>query len=455
MDENMYDTLIKNAAIVLENETVLADLGIKDGKIVSIMSRETCADALNVLDCSGKYIMPGAIDAHSHVTYCDTFRNGSKAAVAGGITTIVEMPLSQRFPSVLDPRTFKERIQMGERECVGDFALWGGVQPMEYKMAAELKKLGAAAFKIFTNYVGEEYRYFDDYALITLMDFVGKIGGLVGIHAENESICSGCTDYYKHQGSGAEVYNQARPVIAEMEAVNRVCLYALDTGCKVHICHVSSPKVAEIILNAKKLGARISFETCPHYLLLTEEDIRSYGTYAKCNPPMRTKQEQEGLWTLVERGEIDCIGSDHSAYSEQQKETGDFWSAPGGFPGNDIMVYPILEDGIAEGRLTWNSAAKILSKKPAEIFGISNRKGAIQIGLDADLMIVNPHSEWTFHAEDTFYGNKSKKYPYENKKFHCKVERTMVRGEIVYENGKIMVADGYGKFIKANQEEKR
>lgn len=445
----MYDTLIKNAAVVLENRTAFVNIGIKDGKIASIMSQDAAAEASQEMDCKDKYVMPGAIDTHSHVTYCDTFRNGSKAAVAGGITTIIEMPLSQKLPAVLNPDIFKERIELGEKECVGDFALWGGVWPMKYSEAEELKKLGASAFKVFTNYVGEEYRYFDDYALKTLMDFAGKEDVLIGIHAENESICSGCSEFYKSHGSGAESYNQARPVIAEMEAVNRVCLYALETGCKVHICHVSSPKVAEIILAAKKRGAKISFETCPHYLLLTEKDIKNYGVFAKCNPPMRTEQEKEGLWDLIEQGAVDSIGSDHSAYSERQKESGDFWAAPGGFPGNDIMVYSILDTGVGKGRMTWNSAAEILSKRPAEIFGISNRKGTIQVGLDADLMIVNPQSEWIFHAEDTFYGNKSKKYPYENRKFHCKVEMTMVRGEVVYENGKIMVPHGYGKFIKA------
>ncbi|MCI8767029.1 MAG: allantoinase AllB [Ruminococcus sp.] len=445
----MYDILIKNGTVVLENKTAYVNIGIKDGKIASIMSRDVAAEASQELDCRGKYVMPGAIDAHSHVTYCDTFRNGSKAAVAGGITTIIEMPLSQTLQAVLNPDIFEERIELGEKECVGDFALWGGVQPMKYREAEELKKLGAAAFKVFTNYVGEEYRYFDDYALKTFMDFAGKMDGLIGIHAENESICRGYSEFYKQQGSGAESYNQARPIIAEMEAVNRVCLYALETGCKVHICHVSSPKVAEIILAAKKRGAKISFETCPHYLLLTENDIKIYGAYAKCNPPMRTEQEKDGLWALIEQGEIECIGSDHSAYSEQQKETGDFWAAPGGFPGNDIMVYAILDNGVGKGRMSWNAAAKILSKRPAEIFGISDRKGAIQVGLDADLMIVDPQLEWVFHAEDTFYGNKSKKYPFENKKFHCKVEITMVRGKVVYKNGKIMVPEGYGKFIKA------
>lgn len=445
----MLDTLIKNAAVVLENETAFVNIGIKSGKIASIMSQNATVEAFQVLDYKGKYVMPGAIDAHSHVTYCDTFRNGSKSAVAGGITTIIEMPLSQKLPAVLNSTIFKERIELAERECVGDFALWGGVQPMKYHEAGQLKELGAAAFKVFTNYVGEEYRYFDDYSLKMLMDYMSKNGGMVGIHAENESLCCGYSEYYKMQGAGAESYNRARPVIAEEEAVNRVCLYALDTGCKVHICHVSSPKVAEIILESKRRGAKISYETCPHYLILTEKDISIYGAYAKCNPPMRTKQEKDGLWGLIEHGQIDCIGSDHSAYSEQQKETGDFWSAPGGFPGNDVMVYSILDEGVGKGRITWKEAARILSKRPAEIFGISNKKGAIKVGLDADLMIVNPHIEWKFYAKDTFYGNRSDKYPYENRKFHCKVQATMVRGEIVYEDGKIIVPDGFGKFVKA------
>lgn len=447
----MYDVLIKNGHVVLEEEVADVFLGIKDGKIAAILAPDSGAEAEKVLDCTGRYVLPGAIDPHSHVTFCDTFSNGSKSAAAGGITTIIEMPLSQRLPAVLNAEVMEERIRLGERECVGDFALWGGIQPGNYENAAALMKMGAAAFKVFMNYAGEDYKFFDDYALKTLMDHLQKIGGVVGIHAENESLCRGYSEYYRNMGCGAECYSRSRPVLAEEEAVSRACLYALDTGCKVHICHVSSPKVADIILEARMKGARISYETCPHYLTLTDRDIAVYGVYAKCNPPMRSKEEQGGLWKLMKDGLVDSIGSDHAAYSEEMKESGDFWSAPGGFPGNDVLVPTVLEEGISDYGLSWVTAAKILSTKPARIFGLDGRKGAIRVGMDADFMVIAPDSPWTFHAKDTYYGSRCSKYPYENRNYHMKVDMTMVRGRVIYQDGKIVVPDGYGRFVKSLQ----
>lgn len=445
----MFDVLIVNGKVIVEKEEKMLSIGIKDGKIAALLSPDISMSAKQTLDCKGKYILPGAIDSHSHVTFCGgMFRDGSKSAVAGGITTIVEMPISAVLPSVLTPKIFEKRIEDGETQCVGDFALWAGAQPGSYEHIGELKTLGAAAFKVFMSYAGEDYKYFDDYSLHQLMKVIGVKGGVVGIHAENESLCSGYSDYYRSIGCKAEIYSESRPVFAETEAVMRACLLARDTGCKTHICHVSNSQTADVILAAKTRGAFISYETCPHYLVLTKEDIKTYGVYAKCNPPMRSKEEQKRLWRLLKDGQIDCIGTDHAAYSEEMKETGDFWTAPGGFPGNDLMV-PVVLDGVSKQGLSWTEAAAVLSQKPAQIFGLSHRKGKIAIGMDADFMVINPDCSWNFHSYDAFYDEKSAQYPYENRQFQNKVEMTLVRGKVVYQDGRIMAEDGYGTFIKS------
>ena len=444
----MFDVVIRNAKLVLEDRVMDGTLAINGGKIAAIIDSSVNVQGKRVLDYEGCYVLPGAIDTHSHVTFCDSFENGSKAAVAGGVTTIIEMPLSMHLETVLDETTFQERIHIGEKECVGDFALWAGVQPENYKNVSRLCELGAVGFKVFMSYAGENYRSFNDDDLHLLMREASRCGALVGIHAENDAICDGSTKRVRAQGGGAEAFSQCRPVLSEKEAVIRACLYAQETGCRVHICHVSSPDVAAIIEHFKQHGAQISFETCPHYLLLTEKDIAKYGTYAKCNPPMRSREEMESYWDRVEKGRVDCIGTDHATYSDEQKSV-EFFSAPGGFPGIDLMVPALLDEGVVKRKIPWTVMAQMLSTRPSKFFHLDHCKGAIRVGLDADLAIVSPSTLWRFRANESFYGVKSEHYPYENREMSCKVLATLVRGCVVYENGQIQVADGYGKFVKS------
>lgn len=445
----MFDMLLKNGMVVLEDEVADLSIGIKDGKIAAFISPETLVEAEKTYDASEMYVLPGAIDTHSHVTFCDEFSNGSKAAVAGGVTTLIEMPLSQRLPAAVNEDVYKERIHLGEAVCVGDFALWGGVQPDFLNQPEKLQTEGAAAFKVFMSYAGEEYKSFDDYSLIRLMNYASARGIRLGLHAENDSICNAYTKKNQSNGGGAESHSDSRPILSEMEAVNRACLYAHETGCAIHICHVSSPDVANLILNWRKKGVTVTYETCPHYLCMTHEDVARYGAYAKCNPPIRSEQDREGLWDLLRSGQLDCIGTDHATYSELQKETGSFWSAPGGFPGIDLMVPTLIDEGVLKRGVSWVQAAKVLASNPARIFGLSSRKGTIRVGMDADFALIHPNKPWTYNAANTFYGVKSEKYPYENKKFTSQVCATFVRGRMVFANGKILANEGYGKYINA------
>ena len=445
----LYDLVIRGANVVTAQGVSPLTVAVQDGVTAALISPHISVEGGQVLDLDGLYLLPGAIDPHSHVTYCDDFFHGTQTAASGGVTTIIEMPLSLTLPAATTPEVFNDRIALGRTESVVYFALWGGIQPDTITQSERLFDLGAASLKVFMNYVGEEYKYFDDYPLLCLMEQVKKCHGLIGVHAENGDICAGLSRRYREMGYGPEHYSRARPILAESEAVERLCLMALQTGCPVHVCHVTAPEVAKTILRARKKGAAITFETCPHYLYLTDQDIAVYGAYAKCNPPMRDKTQQEGLWELLKQGAIDCIGSDHSAYSPAQKEYAPFWDAPGGFPGMDLMLPILISEGVHKRGVHWETIAEVTSGNPARIFGLSHKKGSIQIGKDADFAVIDPHKEWTFHASQCFYGNRSENYPYEGRVFKGQVLATLVRGKTVFQHGKILTPPGYGQYVSS------
>ena len=444
----MFDVIIKDAFVVFDEGVSKVNIGINNGIISEVFSNDKEYDAVQTYSYENMYILPGGIDTHSHVTYCGSFKDGSKSAAAGGISTIIEMPISGYLPSACDEKIYLERVKLGEEECVIDFALWAGIQPNAYQNIKILKESGAAAFKVFMSNAGD-YKYFDDYSLYTLMLTAKEHNALIGIHAENESLCNGFTSRYKDTNMGYEFFCESRPVIAESEAVLRACFYALNSGCKTHICHVSNPRTAELILEYKKKGANITFETCPHYLSMTREDIGKYGAFAKCSPPLRYHSDVDSLWELVRNNDVDCIGTDHATYSSKDKSDVDFWKAPGGFPGNDLSMPTLLDEGVIKRHIPIETIAKMISNKPAKSFGLDYCKGGIKVGHDADLVVVNLDSPWVYHAEDSLYAIKTDKYATEGKCFTSKVCATFVRGEKVYSDGTIVAQEGTGKYIKS------
>jgi allantoinase len=445
----MYDLLLTGAQVVLEREVVPLTIAVQGGKIAALLLEDDRPPAKLVLDYSGKMILPGALDTHSHVSYCGDFLHGTQTAASGGVTTILEMPLSLWLPAATTEETFEERIKLVEKEAYTDVALWGGAQPDMIDGIQMLEQKGACAYKVFTNYVGEEYKYFDDYHLLCLMEAMEKLGGVIGIHAENDSICAGLVEKFRAEGRGVEFHPKSRPPISEYEAVSRVCLFALETGCRIHLCHISVPESIDIIDAARARGAKITLETCPQYLSLSQEEVAATGNYGKFNPPARDAASQAGVWSAILRGRVDCIGSDHSAYSEAQKEGKDFWSAPGGCPGMDLMFPVLISEGIHKRGLSWPALARMMSTNPASIFGLSHCKGAISVGLDADFAVIDPHHVWTYHAKETFYHTKSPHYPFEGHQFQGAVHATFVRGKLVYQEGEIRGEQGWGKFISA------
>lgn len=443
----MFDLLIKNGLTVIPAGPRLLSIAVRNGKIAGLLDTESEVPAKEVLDFTGKIIFPGLIDSHAHVTYCADFSSGSHTAASGGVTTLVEMPQSGHLPSVFDQDTLSGRIASIQECSVVDCALYGGVRAGQLEHMEELVKGGVAAFKVFLSDAGD-YGSFDDASLLRLMQASRRYNCLVAAHAESQPICAMETQDMIAAQKGAEGNSKSRPVISEVLAATRLCTLALHEHARVSICHISSRQVTRIIQEFRRKGLQVYAETCPHYLLLSHDDVARHGAWAKCAPPLRSQNTVDGLWESVASGEIDMVGSDHATYSDAQKSAGSFWSAPGGFPGLDLILPGLYSEGVCQRGLPLSLLAQITASNPARIFGLDYCKGSIEIGKDADFAVLDPGIRWEFHASGTFYDTKSTHYPYEGKTFQGKVTNTFVRGRQIWQDGKIL-AGRHGKYIPA------
>ena len=446
------ELLLEGATVILPQSAQKLNAAVSNGKIVALMAPSYKVKAKQIIDCTGKIIFPGAIDGHSHVTLKEDFHYGTMSAAKGGVTTVVEMPISAIMPNITDEKRFIASRKVAEQTAHVDFALWGALMPTNMDKIEAFSELGCVALKAFTSDPGDDYEMMDDYSMLRAMKKCAKLNQVIGIHAENAAICKKMTQQFIDEGRGWEVQSDSRPKISEMEAAFRVALLAQETGCKISVCHVTNSDTVHILSEMRRRGANISIETCPHYLLLDTEDVKRCGGFANVYPPLRDRDEVEKMWTCLKNGEIDTVGSDHSAHTEEEKKRPPF-SCPGGFPGLDLLLISLFSEGCLRRGLSMNRLAELTATNPAKLFGLYPRKGAIQIGADADFAIIDPDVKWTYHAKDCFYKLKSPLFPYEGKTFMGQVYATFVRGEIAYFDGKVLTESGYGNFIPTERQE--
>ncbi|NEU32409.1 allantoinase AllB [bacterium LRH843] len=462
MDEELcqkFDLVISGGTVVLENGTIQASVGVKDGKIAAISNDNLTFKSDKVLDVTNKVVFPGLIDPHVHLwdpgfqNFREDFNHGTQAAAAGGVSTIIEMPLSD--PPVIDKESFNLKLETASKNSVVDFALWGGLIPKSIDNLEELHKLGCVAFKAFISYATKVYPHTPDFELWKAMKTVSKFGGLVGVHAENADIAEFNTREMIEKGiKDPEAHSDSRPEIAELESIQKAILFAEDTGCNLYIVHISTGKGIELVNQAKARGINVLSETCPHYLLFDRSALKKYGAFIKCNPPLRSKDTMDELWEQVLQGNVDCIGSDHGPYTDEEKmeHSDNILKAPSGFAGIEVILPILISEGFHKRNLKLEIIANMTSTNVAKSFGIYPQKGSIRVGSDADFAIVDLNEEWTYLATKTLSKTKSEYSPYHNMKFKGRVESTIVRGTVVYDKKDlIQVKQGFGKFITASQ----
>ena len=400
----MYDLIVRGGA--------RGDIGVIDGAIAAL-EPELGGGAREEIDAGGLLVLPGGLDPHVHFnepgrTHWEGLATGSAALAAGGFTAFFDMPLNSSPPTI-DGAAFDAKLAAARAASRLDFGLWGGLVPGS--RMEELAERGVIGFKAFMSNSGiEEFATADDVTLYEGMATAARLNRIVAVHAENDALTARVT------GPTARDWFASRPLVAELEAISRAILFAEETGCALHVVHVSSGRGVALVTAARARGVDVTCETCPHYLFLTQDDVEALGAVAKCAPPVRDPAEQDALWARLE--ELQMITSDHSPASPELK-AGEFGAAWGGIAGGQSTRELLL------GRLEPELIARLTAAGPAARFGIA-RKGRIEVGFDADLALVDLGAAYTLSAGDLRYRHPLS--PYVGRRLSGRVVRTLLRG---------------------------
>lgn len=453
--------LIKGGLIVTSTGRYVADV-YADGDKITTIGTDLDRPADEVVDASGKYVLPGAIDPHTHIampfmgTYAqDDYETGTIAAACGGVTTLVDFDLQQKGESLLE--AIERKQSLAEGKAAVDYSLHPAIMDPRPEVIAEVKNAvldyGTPSFKIFMVY---DFRV-DDATMVKLLEETKKYGGLVQVHAENVYIIQHRNEVLEKEGKLALYYHAvSRPNIAEEEAIARAAKMVELTGSRIYIVHLSSKEGLFKVKEARDRGVNVFAETCPQYLLLDEERYKEPGFEGAkyiMSPPLRTQESIEALWTGINSGDLQVIATDHCPFDFNGKKDmfgkDDYKKVPNGAPGLETLLMLMHSEGVVKGRISLERLVDILSTGTARMFGLKN-KGEIRVGKDADIVIFDPNQKFTISQN----------------KLHMNVDYTPYEGmemtgmpSIVYSRGKRVAewkedrvnfvgAIGRGKFIK-------
>lgn len=438
------DFIVRGGQVVTPDGAKRLDIAVQDGKITELAEEITGGPAL---DASGLHIFPGVVDAHVHLnepgrTHWEGFETGTRALAAGGATTFLDMPLNSS-PPVLTRERFEEKAALGRQKSHIDFGLWGGLTPLNLEQLDELAEAGVIGFKAFMSHSGlDEFPAADDLTLYEGMRAAKRLGRVVATHAESNEFTRRLTDVARAAGKrGVRDYLASRPVVTELEAVQRALLFAHDTGAALHLVHLSSGEAVALAYEGKQKGIDVTIESCPHYLHFTDADVERIGAALKCAPPLRPKAVQDDLWRELLAGHVDVVGSDHSPAPPEMKTSEDFFELWGGISGAQSTLNVLLEGAYHTRGLPLEVVAALCALNPAQRFGLP-QKGRLEVGADADLALVDLGA--TFELAQLF--DRWGQNPYRSQTFRGQVKSTYLRGQKVYENGTF--GDVRGQLLK-------
>lgn len=445
------DLIIKNGTIVSPTATFKADVCVDNGKIVAITA-DAGTDADNVADASGKMVLPGAIDAHTHLAMpfggtisSDDYYAGTRAAACGGTTTVFDFILQDFGETMVD--AIKRRDALCAPDAAVDYAFHVAVKDVSNGLIDTIEdavNYGVSSFKVFMVY---DFGVTDG-VFYKVLEKAKSCGAMISVHAENKQLIDVLTERYLSEGKTSAWYHyMSRPEFVEGEADIRAIQLAKSLDSKLYIVHLANKEGVQAVERARNEGYQIYAETCPQYLEFTSEVYkRADGRNFVCSPPMKGEESRLALWEAIKKGLITTIATDHCPFQSYEKDWGkdDFTKIPNGCAGIENM-YPYMLSAANEGKITFNKAVELCSYNPAKIFGC-DAKGAIEVGKDADIVIYNPTKDFTItndkmHSDcdhTIWEGIKVKGYP----------EATYSRGKLVFKDGEFLGERGWGKFIK-------
>lgn len=463
--QNMLDYIIKNGIVVTAGGTCQTDIAISGETITALGDASLFSEAKEVIDASGKYVVPGLIDPHVHIAApfmgCIgplDFYSASKAAALGGVTSIIDFTNTQPGDSVL--QKIEDRKQEMKVAAI-DYGVHAKVVEATNEILAEIKGMveaGCPTLKMFTTYRKAGVMIEDEDILRVMLE-AKKCGARPGVHAEDNSISEYNDELFASLGKTDWKYHYlSKPPIVEGLATEKIINYAKFAGCELYIFHVTCRESLRAIKEAQEEGYPIIGETCLHYLELTKEvmDDSKIGFRYICSPPLRDKEDNEALWDALAKGTLSIVSSDNCLYDDKEKisflekdadgnSIHDYKKIANGLSGMEERLSVLMTDGVATGKMSLEHMVEITSTNPAKIFGMYPKKGVIQPGSDADIVLIDPNASMTLSANTLHYGIDSSVY--EGKNVKGLPVLTMRRGEVIAKDGEWLAKPGSGKFL--------
>jgi dihydropyrimidinase len=453
------DTIVAGGRVVTSSDILETDIAIRDGRIVALGPTGLLPLGGRRLDVSGKYVLPGLIDCHVHLgPVYDDWRTGPLAAAHAGLTTVLSFVECDAEARETLPQALQRLRDEAAAQSVVDFGFHFILNNQPYILdgLAEAFRMGVTSYKLFMTYKRRPYRMCSDDFIARAMERIAALGGLCQLHCENGDVL-----FYLEEKAIAEGrvrptdFPATCPAWAEEEAINRAIKLAAMTHCPLYVVHLSTHLGLERIKQAQAAGQTVWTETCPQYMLLTEKEMEMWGPLAKIGPPLRPADgpDREALWRGSAQGCIATIASDHSPRRKAQKEAG--WSnifvdpegkpIPFGSPALETLVPLMWSEGVVRRGLSPTWMARVMAENPARIFGLYPRKGAIRIGADADLTVIDPDAEGTITVSD--HKGIAGWTLYEGWKVRGRVAMTLLRGELLVNDGRLEQRPGFGRYL--------
>ncbi|HJQ32532.1 MAG TPA: allantoinase AllB [Pyrinomonadaceae bacterium] len=440
------ELVIRGRRVITPDSDGPAAIHIRGGRIEEVTEFEDMPDGCAVVEAGDHVVLPGLVDSHVHVnepgrTRWEGFATATKAAAAGGVTTIVDMPLNS-VPPTTTPEGFQEKMEAARGQCRVDVGFWGGLVPGNLGLLAAMYEAGVVGFKCFLIDSGvQEFPNVGEGELHAAMFELARIEAPLIVHAEmpgpvESATAACCVGEAAGDPRKYETFLSSRPRAAEDEAVALLLRLCRETEARVHVVHHSSADSLPLLREAKSLGLPFTAETCPHYLVFAAEEVPDGATEFKCCPPVRERENREQLWEALADGTIDMIVSDHSPCPpEMKRQDGDFLKAWGGISSLQFRL-PVVWDEARKRGHDFKTLARWLSREPARLAGLFGRKGAITPGRDADFVIFDPDATTTITPE--MNQHRHKLTPYDGREFAGSVVATYLRGEKIYDRGEFI-----------------
>jgi dihydroorotase (multifunctional complex type) len=443
----IVDSVFTNAKALLNGQIIDCSIAIEEGKIQKIGKETQMPSADQKINLKGLLVLPGLIDEHVHLrdegkAYKEDFLSGTSAAAAGGFTTVLDMPNNE--PVTMSVQTLRDRMELAQRRTLVNVGLFSEF-PKNLEHIKDIIEEGAVGFKLFMGCQIGGLNIDDDEALLDGLKAAAEITVPVAVHAEDKNLLNINEEKLKiAKKNGLIAFGEAHAEAVEAKSIKRLLKISAKTDVHLHVCHLSTAEGLDTIDEAKKSGRKITCEVTPNHLLLSSADLQWYGQLVIMAPPLRKQNQVDALWKGIDEGIVDAIGSDHAPHTINEKMAANVWDIKVGVPGLETTL-PLMLTQVKKNRLSFTQVASLLAEKPASIYGLKDR-GILEKGKNADLTIVDFNAR--FKIDPSKFKSKAKFSPYDGWEVQGKIVKTIVNGNLVFDEGEIVAKSGSGSIVR-------